>query len=75
MAFNFNIPQKHERYNNRASFPRRGDANILYVDNDTRKLYTWSNSSYNLVDKKLASSWGSVSQAPQPTESTFLIIE
>lgn len=75
MAFNFNIPQKHERYNNRSSFPQRGDTKILYVANDTRKLYTWSNSSYNLVDEKLASSWGSVSQAPQPTESTFLIIE
>jgi len=75
MAFNINLPQKHEQYNNRASFPQRGDAKILYVANDTRKLYTWSNSSYTEVDKKLASSWGSLSQAPQPTESTFLIIE
>jgi len=75
MAFNINLPQKHEQYNNRASFPQRGDAKILYVAKDTMKMYTWSNSAYNLVDKKLASSWGSVSQAPQATESTFLIIE
>ena len=75
MAFNINLPQKHEQYNNRASFPQTGSAKILYVAKDTMKMYTWSNSAYNLVDKKVASSWGSISQAPQPTESTFLIIE
>ena len=42
MAFNLNLPQKHEQYNNRASFPQRGDAKILYVAKDTMKMYTWS---------------------------------
>lgn len=70
MAFNINLPQKHERYNNRASFPQTGDAKILYVANDTSTLYTYADSTYTEVDKKLASSWGSLSQAPQPTNSS-----
>ena len=70
MAFNINLPQKHERYNNRASFPATGSAKILYVANDTLKLYTYGNSTYTEVDKELASSWGSVSQAPKPAATS-----
>jgi len=65
MAFNLNLPSKHVKYNNLASFPQTGNSAILYVANDTGKLYTWTNSTYVEVDKKIASSWGSVSQAPE----------
>jgi hypothetical protein len=75
MAFNINLPQKHARYNNLASFPQRGDSSILYVAINTGKLYTWTNSSYVIVDKKYASSWRSISQAPEPTEPTYLVVE
>lgn len=71
MAFNINLPQKHERYNNRASFPATGSAKILYVANDTSKLYTYANGNYTEVNKELASSWGSVSQAPKPTSTSI----
>lgn len=71
MAFNINLPQKHERYNNRASFPATGSAKILYVANDTSKLYTYANGTYTEVNKELASSWGSLSQAPKPTSTSI----
>jgi hypothetical protein len=69
MAFNFNLPSVTESYANLASFPATGNVRILYKDNNNNNLYTWNGSTYVLVDKKFASSWGKVSDAPVTTTS------
>lgn len=75
MAININLPKKHEQYNNRTSFPQRGNSSILYVAKNNMKLYTWSGSAYVDVSPDLASSWGSISEAPKPIDATYLIVE
>jgi hypothetical protein len=70
MAFNFNLPSITESYANLASFPATGRTVVLYKALDTTNLYTWSGTAYVLVDKRFASSWGSVSQAPESTSIT-----
>lgn len=61
MAFNFNLPKNTQSYDNLSAFPITGRADVLYKAIDTTNLYTWNNSSYVLVDKRFASSWGQVS--------------
>jgi hypothetical protein len=69
MAFNFNLPSITESYANLASFPATGSVRILYKALNNNNLYTWNGSTYVLVDKKFASSWGSLSDAPVTTTS------
>ena len=70
MAFNFNLPSTTTSYANLASFPATGSSSILYKALNNNKLYTWDGTKYNEVDKKFASSWGSVSAAPESTSVT-----
>jgi hypothetical protein len=58
MAFNFNLPGITESYSNLASFPTTGNSRTLYKALDTTNLYTWNGSTYVLVNKEFASSWG-----------------
>jgi hypothetical protein len=69
MALNFNLPSITESYSNLASFPATGNARVLYKANNNNNLYTWNGSTYVLVDKKFASSWGTLSDAPVTTTS------
>ena len=70
MAFNFNLPSTTSSYANLASFPATGSSSILYKALNNNKLYTWDGTKYNEVDKKFASSWGSVSAAPETSAVT-----
>ena len=70
MAINVNLPRVTESYTNLASFPSTGSSSILYKALNNNKLYTWDGTKYNEVDKKFASSWGSVSAAPETTAIT-----
>ena len=70
MAFNFNLPSTTTSYANLAAFPATGSSSILYKALNNNKLYTWDGTKYNEVDKKFASSWGSVSAAPETTAIT-----
>jgi hypothetical protein len=70
MAININLPSVTQSYTNLASFPSTGSVSILYKALNNNKLYTWDGSKYNEIDKRLASSWGSVSAAPETTSVT-----
>lgn len=70
MAINVNLPIVTESYTNLASFPSTGSTSILYKALNDNKLYTWDETKYNEVDKKFASSWGSVAVAPETTAIT-----
>jgi hypothetical protein len=70
MAINVNLPIVTESYTNLASFPSTGSTSILYKALNNNKLYTWDGTKYNEVDKKFASSWGSVAVAPETTAIT-----
>jgi len=69
MAINVNLPSINESYANLAAFPATGSVRILYKALNNNNLYTWNGSTYVLVDKKFASSWGSLSDAPVTTTS------
>jgi hypothetical protein len=70
MAININLPSVTQSYTNLASFPSTGSVSILYKALNNNKLYTWDGSKYNEIDKRFASSWGSVSAAPETTSVT-----
>lgn len=70
MAININLPSVTQSYTNLASFPATGSTSILYKALNNNKLYTWDGSKYNEIDKRFASSWGSVSAAAPTTAIT-----
>lgn len=70
MAININLPSVTQSYTNLASFPSTGNVAILYKALNNNKLYTWDGSKYNEIDKRFASSWGSVSAAAPTTSVT-----
>jgi len=70
MAININLPSVTQSYTNLASFPSTGNVAILYKALNNNKLYTWDGTKYNEVDKRFASSWGSISAAPTTTSVT-----